>query len=243
VDATFARAAWPGVNPVGQRLQIRDDSHSRGTWMEVVGVAGHVRASGLRDAGRPQVYLPYHDLALFDLAVVMRTAGDPSALADSAKRTIEGLGGQRPVHDIQPMAAYVDSAMSDVRFAVTLLGGFAVLALLLSAVGISGVIAVTTAQRTREFGVRLALGADPSDIRSLVMREGLTWTVTGITTGMLASLVMVRYLDTLIYGVRARDPLTLIVVSLVLAAAATLASYVPARRASRLEPSAALRAE
>ena len=243
VDATFARAAWPNVNPVGRRLRIHGGSRAGKTWVEVVGVAGHVQASGLRGAGRPQVYVPYHAFALFDLVVVLRTAGDPSTLADSAKRTIEGLGGQRPVHHIQPMAAYVDAAMADARFAVTLLGGFAALALLLSAVGISGVIAVTTAQRTREFGVRLALGADPSDIRSLVMREGLTWTVTGIATGMLASLVMVRYLDTLLYGVRARDPLTLIVVSLVLAATATLASYVPARRASRLEPSVALRAE
>jgi putative ABC transport system permease protein len=243
VDAAFARAAWPSASPIGRRLRIRGGSRATTTWVEVVGVADHVRAAGLRGAGHPQVYLPYHAFALFDLAVVVRTAGDPSALAEPAKRAIEGLGGQRPVHHVQAMTAYVDASMADAQFAVTLLGGFAALALLLSAVGISGVIAVTTAQRTREFGVRLALGADPSGIRALVMREGLTWTVLGIAAGALASLVMLRSLDALVYGVRARDPLTLALVSLVLAATAALATYVPARRASRLEPSVALRSE
>jgi ABC-type antimicrobial peptide transport system permease subunit len=141
------------------------------------------------------------------------------------------------------MTWYVDKAMADARFIVTLLGAFAALALALSAVGIYGVIAVATAQRTREFGVRLALGADPATILAAVLREGLTWTAGGIAAGTIASLVMVRYLDTLVYGVRARDPLTLTAVSLLLALAAAAACYVPARRAARLEPSVALRAE
>ena len=243
VDAAFARAAWPDANPIGQRLRIRGGSRAQVTWAEVIGVAGHVTASGLRGAGRPQVYVPYHAFALFDLAVVIRTNGNPAALADAAKRTIEALGGQRPAHHVEPMTIYVEAAMADARFAVTLLAGFAALALLLCAVGISGVIALVSAQRTREFGVRLALGANPSGIRSLVMREGLTWTAAGIAAGTLASLAMARFLDTLVYGVRARDPLTLVVVALLLAATAAAASYVPARRAARLDPSIALRAE
>jgi putative ABC transport system permease protein len=243
VDEDFARTAWPGANPIGRRLQIRGGSRGDKGWAEVVGVMGHVRSAGLRGAGRPQVYLPYHAFALYDLAVVMRTTGEPAALADAAKRAIEGLGGQRPVHHVRPMTAYLDQAMADTRFAVTLLGAFAFIALLLSAVGIYGVIAVITAQRTREFGVRLALGADPAGIRSLVLREGMKWTAMGIGAGALASLALMRYLDALVYGVRARDPLTLAAVSVVLAIAAATACYVPARRAARLEPAVALRAD
>jgi predicted permease len=242
VDEAFARAAWPGEDPIGRRIRIRGGSRERG-WAEVVGVTAHVQSGGLRGPGRPQLYLPYHAFALHDLAVVVRTSGNPNALADAAKRAVEGLGGQRPVHQVRPMTWYVDTAMADARFIVTLLGAFAALALALSAVGIYGVMAIATTQRTREFGVRLALGADPAAILTAVLREGLTWTLAGIAAGTIASLVMVRYLDTLVYGVRARDPLTLAAVSMILAAAAATACYVPARRAARLEPSVALRAD
>lgn len=242
VDEPFARAAWPGEDPIGRRIRIRGGSRERG-WAEVVGVMAHVQSDGLRGQGRPQLYLPYHAFALHDLAVVIRATGDPNVLSDSAKRASEGLGGHRPVHRVRPMTWYVDKAMADARFIVTLLGAFAALALALSSVGIYGVIAVATAQRTREFGVRLALGADPTAILTAVVREGLTWTLGGIAAGTIASLVMVRYLDTLVYGVPARDPLTLAAVSLVLATAAAAACYVPARRAARLEPSVALRAD
>jgi putative ABC transport system permease protein len=242
VDEPFARTAWPGEDPIGRRIRIRGGAREGG-WAEVIGVMAHVQSGGLRGPGRPQLYLPYHAFALHDLAVVIRTAGNPNVLADSAKRAVEGIGGQRPVHQVRPMTWYVDKAMADARFVVTLLGAFAALALALAAVGIYGVIAVATAQRTREFGVRLALGADPAAILTAVLREGLTWTIAGIAAGTIASLVMVRYLDTLVYGVRARDPLTLVAVSLVLAAAAATACYLPARRAARLEPSVALRAD
>jgi predicted permease len=242
VDEAFARAAWPGEDPIGRRIRVKGGSRQR-AWAEVVGVMAHVQSAGLRGAGRPQLYLPYHAFALYDLAVVIRTTGDPNALAGPAKQAVEGLGGQRPVHHVRPMSWYVDNSMADARFIVTLLGAFAALALALSAVGIYGVIAVATAQRTREFGVRLALGADPAAILTAVLREGLTWTFGGIAAGTIASLVMVRYLDTLVYGVPARDPLTLVTVTLVLATAAVAACYVPARRAARLEPSVALRSD
>lgn len=241
VDEAFARAAWPGQNPLGRTLRVADSRNA--PVLTVIGVVGHVLTETLRAAGRPQVYLPYHEYALFDMAVVARAAGDPLLLAQPIRREIDALGGNRPVHTIRLMDEYVADTLAEGRFALVLLGIFAGLALTLSAIGIYGVISYTAAQRTREIGVRVALGATRGDILRLVFGDGLRWAAAGVVLGLGASLALTRYLATLLFEVRATDPLTLAGVSLLLMAVALLACYVPARRAGRVEASEALRAE
>lgn len=242
VDEAFARAAWPGRHPIGQTLRVRRGAKDASP-LTVVGVVRHVRAESLRHEGKPQVYLPYHALALFDMAVVIKTTGDPLALAPPARQAIESLGGLRPVHGIRPMEGYVADAMAESRFALVLLGLFAALALILSVIGLYGVVSYSTAQRTREMGVRVALGAARRDILRLVLGESVRWTAAGIVVGLTASVVLTRYLAALLYEVQPIDPLTMACVAAVLTAAASLACYVPARRAAGVEPAIALRAD
>jgi putative ABC transport system permease protein len=241
VDEAFARAAWPGGDPIGRTLHLADRQNA--PTLTVIGVVGHVLAETLRDAGRPQVYLPYHEYALFDMAVVVRAAGDPLLLASPIRREIDALGGNRPVHTIRLMDAYVADTLAESRFALVLLGIFAGLALTLSAIGIYGVISYTAAQRTREIGVRVALGATRVDILRLVFGDGLRSAAAGVALGLAASLALTRYLGALLFEVGPTDPITLVAVSALLMAVALLACYVPARRAGRLEASVALRAE
>jgi putative ABC transport system permease protein len=241
VDDTFARVAWPGQDPLGRSVQRR--GRQAGAPLTVIGVAHHVRAETLRTEGRPQVYLPYHEHALFDMAVVVRTAGDPTLLAAPIRREIDALGGNRPVHTIRLMDEYVADTLAESRFALVLLSLFAALALTLSAIGIYGVIASTAGQRTREIGVRVALGATRGDILRLLIGDGARWAVLGVVAGLAASLALTRYLSALLFEVQPTDPLTLAGVSALLLAVALLACYVPARRAGRVEASVALRAE
>jgi putative ABC transport system permease protein len=241
VDETFARAAWPGQDPLGRTIQRRNGRD--GQPLTIIGIARHVRAETLRDDGKPQVYLAYHLYPLFDMAVVIKAGGDPMLLARPARTEIGALGGNRPVHDIRPMAAYVDDLLAESRFAVVLLGIFAGLALVLSAVGIYGVVSYATIRRTKEIGVRVALGATRRDILALVVGDGARWAAMGVIIGIAAALGLTHYLTTLLFEVRPADPLTLGSVSALLLAVALLACYVPARRAGRVEASVALRAE
>ena len=242
VDEQFARTAWPGRSPEGQTLRVRVGAKDVAP-LTVVGVVGHVHAASLRDAGRAQVYLPYHAYPLFDMAVVVRTAGDPLALAAPARQAIESLGGLRPVHEVRLMNAYLADALAESRFALALLGLFAGLALFLSAIGLYGVVSYSTAQRTREIGVRVALGAARRDILRLVVGDGIRWTAAGIVLGLAASAALTRYLAALLFDVEPTDPATMVGVAALLTTAACLACYVPARRAARVNPAVALRGE
>jgi putative ABC transport system permease protein len=241
VDETFARAAWPGQDPLGRTIQRRNGRDNQ--QLTIIGVVRHVRAETLRADGNPQVYLAYHLYPLFDMAVVIKSAGDPLLLGGPARREIDALGGNRPVDGIRPMTAYVDDMLAEARFALVLLGLFAALALVLAAVGIYGVIAHTTGRRMKEFGIRAALGATRRDLLRLVLGNGLRWTLAGAGLGLAGSAALTRYLATLLFDVRPTDPATLAAVTALLVAVATLACYVPARRAGRVEASEALRAE
>jgi putative ABC transport system permease protein len=239
VDERFARLAWPGEDPLGRRIRRQGAATS----IEVIGVARHVRAADVREEGRPQVYLPYHLDSGFIMAMTVRVLGDERRIAAAAKREIEALGGRRPVTNIRPMREYVADAAADSRFALLLLGLFAGLALALSAIGLSGVVAYTTAQRTREIGVRVALGASPAQVLRLIVGEGLTWTMAGVGTGLGAALVLTKYLEALLFDVRPTDLPTLGTAAGLLAIVAAAACYLPARRALGISPSAALRTE
>jgi len=192
---------------------------------------------------RPQIWSTYAARPYYSLSVVARTAGDPRAVAGYIKQAIERLGPRRPVIDVQPLDDYVADASADTRFALFVLAVFAVTAVLLTGIGVYGVVAYATARRTREIAVRRALGADARGIVALVLREGAVWTAAGITAGIAGALGLSRYLSTLLFNVGTRDPLTFAAVALLLAVVALAATALPAIRAVRVDPMLALRSE
>jgi len=213
----------------------------------VVGVGGDVKQMGLEAAGREEMYIPYTQTSLVsffspkDLAI--RTAGDPMRLADAVREAIWRVDPLQPVSNVRPMEALLEDETSSRSEQTSLLGGFAALALVLASLGIYGVLAYTVAQRRRELGIRMALGASAGEVVRMVVRQGLTMWAVGIGIGAVAALAMTRALAALLFGVSATDPATFAAVALVLGAVSLLASYVPARQAARVDPMIALRSE
>jgi predicted permease len=240
VDEQFAQQAWPGEYAVGRQLWR---VVPKAIPMEVIGVVAHVHAETLREKGRPQVYFPYHRQALGDLAVVIRVSGDPMQLSGAARTTFEALGGKRPVYDVRPMSGYVEDATRETRFILVLLSIFAGLALVLSAIGIYGVIAHTVVQSTREIGVRIALGAKKSEVLRMVLGRASVLAAIGIVLGLAGAIGVTRQLQSMLFGVTPFDAPTYVVVAIVFASVAVLGAYLPARRAARVDPLVALRYE
>jgi putative ABC transport system permease protein len=243
IDDRLASSLWPGQPAVGQRLLLGAATAPR-EWAEVVGVVDHLQLHDVRGSDqRPQIWSTFRARPYYGLGVAARTAGDPRALAGSIKQAIERLGPKRPVIDVQPLDDYVAAASADTRFALFVLGVFALTAVVLTGVGVYGVVAYATARRTREIAVRRALGADAGGIVALVLREGAVWTAAGIAAGIVGALVLSRYLSTLLFNVGARDPLTFAAVALLLAVVALVATALPAIRAVGVDPMLALRSE
>ena len=240
VDEQFARQAWPGEQAVGKHVWR---VVPKAVPMEVIGVVAHVHGETLREEGRPQVDLPYHRQALGDVAIVMKVSGDPIQLAGAARTTFEALGGRRPVYDVRPMIGYVEDATRETRFILVLLSIFAGLALVLSAIGIYGVMAHTVAQSTREIGVRIALGARKVEVLRMVLGRAGVLAAVGIVLGLVGAIGATRYLQSMLFGLTPLDPATYVVVAAVFASVAMLGAYLPARRASRVDPLVALRYE
>jgi predicted permease len=243
VSESFATTFLDG-SALGERVRFNDHE----PWQEIVGVVGDVRNFGLKEDIRPVAYLPMvvEGVSREELArmiVVARTEGDPAALAPSVRRVVTGIDPRVPLTDTRTMKEVVSASMADTAFTMTLLGIAAGVALLLGAVGIYGVIAYVVSQRTREIGVRMALGARSGDVQGMVVRQGLRVTVLGVGLGMIGAFALTRVMATLLFGVSATDPVTFGLVPLVLAGVALLASYLPARRASHIDPTEALRAE
>jgi predicted permease len=245
VDELLARKAWPGQDAVGKRLKLPVFGPEGVTreWIDVVGVVEHVRLHDLARDGREQVYLPHRQRSSRALDLVLRSSGDPAALAQPAGAAVHSLDRDLPVQKVRPMADYVSGAMAQARFTLILIGIFGGIALLLATIGLYGVISYTVSLRTREFGIRLALGARSPGIVRLVLGQGMKLALIGVAAGLAGSFAAGRVLSGLLFGVSPTDPLTYIVVPLLLAAVTLLACYVPARRATRVDPIAALRCE
>jgi predicted permease len=241
VDQLLAERTWPREAAVGQRLLIAR-TVGEPTWTEVVGVVAHVQLEGLRSQPSPEVFMTYATRQYGDLNIVVRGA-NAMALAPAVEAAVQRLGPGRPVHHVRSLDSYVADASADTRFALFVLGVFAALALVLTGVGVYGVVAYATAHRTREIAVRLALGADRRRIVSLVVRDGLAWTAGGMLAGLAGAFALTRYLSSLLFGVGAHDPITLAAVALLLGAVALTASAIPAIRAVRVDPMLALRSE
>jgi putative ABC transport system permease protein len=241
VSALAAEKLWPGQNPVGKRFKVGDPD---GPFIEVAGVVGDVKSTGLDKAPALTVYLPYWQRRAFGgPALAVRTAMDPAAISTAIREAIRRIDAELPVPQFQTMEQIVDESVAQRRFQMSLILLFAVAALVLASLGVYGVVSYSVALRTNEMGIRMALGAREADILKMVLRQGMAPAAVGLCGGLVASLALGRLLAGMLYGVAAVDAITIGSVVLTLAAVAALASFIPARRATRVDPVTALRYE
>ena len=241
VSREFVRRTFPNEEPLGKYIDLgwsQDGDRRGGT---IIGVVGDVKQGALSQETPPILYLPYAQTPLQSLRIVVQTVVPPLSLTKSVRAAVRDVDRELPVFAIRPLEDYVATSIGPQRFYATLVGIFAAVALTLAAVGLYGVIAYAVSQRTHELGVRVALGATGQRIARMVVAQGLSLTIGGAVVGVVAALLMTRVLGALLYGVSALDPLTFAAVLLILIAVAALASYVPARRAARVDPLVAMR--
>jgi putative ABC transport system permease protein len=243
VNEAFVRRYWPDTDPIGRRFTFGDPQNPEATWLEIVGVVADARRSGLAQPVRPEAYLPHAQATSTALTYVARTAIDASSIIPTVRDIVRGLDPLLPISAVSTLEESLAGQLAARRFIMTLLVAFAALAALLAAIGVYGVVSYLVAQRTRELGVRLALGATRADLLRLVVGQSLRQVLPGIVAGVLAAFALTRVMSSQLYGVSATDPLTFAVVTLALIAVGVVASYGPALRAARVEPNAALRQE
>jgi len=246
VDESLARRAWPGQDPIGKRLQIMyfpqnappGDDRVRAI---VVGVIKHPRIHDLTRDVREQVYVSQYQQPAYQLGLFIRTAGDPGALAKSVEEVLRGIDRGIPLHDVRVMDAFVSDALAPRRFSLILLLVFGGVAVVLTVVGLYGLIAYSVTQRTQELGIRVAMGATQSAVLRMVVGEGLKLTLLGIAAGLAGALLLSRALASSLYGISATDPLTYVAGAVALGLVGLTACYIPARRATQVDPMVALR--
>lgn len=241
INEALARKHFGNEDPIGKRLDVA--MFENPIWCEIIGVVGNVRYDSLIDESPPAVYFAHPDLAYSFMTLVIRTDSDPASIAPAVQREIRGLDPNQPVSDVRTMDQVMSEWVSRSRFNTLLLGLFAGLATLLSAVGIFGVMNYSVALRTRELGLRLAVGAQPRQVLLLVLKQGLLLTVFGVVVGLAAAFALTRLLSGLLFGVQAVDVSTFATISLLLVLVSLVACYLPARRAMRIDPLRALRYE
>ncbi|MBV9269326.1 MAG: FtsX-like permease family protein [Acidobacteriaceae bacterium] len=236
VNRAFVRLYWPAEDPIGKEIRFGDPERS----MKVIGVVGNEHQMGPDQPEHPEFYIPGHEMR--DLYVVVRTAADPASVLLTLKQPVWSIDKDQAVDVATEEDALRDWAAPR-RFNMTVLAAFGVAALLLAAVGLFSVLAYSVTLRTREIGVRVALGAEPRKVASRIVREGFLMTATGIVLGACCALALTRFMQTVVFGVSTFDPVTFIGAALLLAAVSLLASYIPAMRAARIDPVDALRQE
>ncbi len=241
INKSLADKYFPGKNPIGQKLII--DMKDKNVPDEIIGVIGDVHLSDLAAAPFPVAYWPYAEIRYPAMTVLVRSATSPQSLVGPIREIVAQLDKEQPIAKIATMDQLVGNSLARSRFTVLLLSCFATVALVLACIGIYGVMAYSVAQRTREIGIRLALGAQRADVLRMVLRQGFRLAGIGVAIGAAAAVALARLMTTLLYGVGAGDPLTFIGVAALLACVALLASYIPARRAMRVDPLIALRCE
>jgi putative ABC transport system permease protein len=240
VNQAFAKRFFHGQNVIGKGLQVLE---GRGVPRMIVGVVGNISHSALRDPQQAEMYTPYAQLSPPDMCLVVRTASDPEGLAAALRTTTAAIDKNVALSRMRSMDDVREASVAQPRFSSQLLGLFAGLALLLAAIGLYGLMAYSVAQRTHELGIRVALGAKRSDMLRLVVGQGMGLTLAGVGIGIGGALVLARFLSNLLYGVKSTDAATFMEVTALLTAAALLACFIPAWRATRVDPMEALRHE
>jgi predicted permease len=242
VNETLAQRVWPGEDPTGQRLKW-GSPESDWPWLEVVGVVADVKLNGVERDTPSQGYVPFSQHPTGLQWLVARTTGDPLQVAAAVERAIHAIDKDLPVVSIRSMEQLLSRSMAQRRLTLVLLVSFAALALVLAAVGIYGVISYSVRQRTHELGVRMALGAQTSDVLKMILAQGLKLTLFGVVIGLGAAFALTRWMETLLFHVRPTDPLTYTAIAVALTLVALFACYIPARRATKVDPMIALRCE
>jgi putative ABC transport system permease protein len=245
ISETMARRHFPNEDPIGRKLVTRGRQRGNGPQqaVEIVGIVSDVRHDGLDKEPRAEHYRPFHQIPNGSLIFAVRTSADPATLIPTLKARLWEVNTTQPLYAVETLDKLVFASLQTRRFSLVLLGAFAALALALAVVGIYGVMSFVTAQRTHEIGIRMALGAGAGDILRLILRQGMQLTLLGIGAGLAAALLLTRLLRTLLYGVSTSDPLTFAGVALLLMLVALAACWLPARRATRIDPLSALRHE
>jgi len=239
INYDLARIYFPDEDPLGKRITFDDG----GSWISIVGVIADVKQLGLDSSAKPEVYFPYLQMTSPTMSIVVRTGSNPLNLVAAMKSQIQEIDKDLPIADVKTMRQLLSESVSGRRFNMLLLTVFAGVALVLAAVGIYGVMSYSVSQRTHEIGIRMALGAQTSDVLKLVVGEGMLLALAGVAIGLVASLFLTRLMSTLLFGVSATDPITFALISVMLTGVALAASLVPARRAIKVDPMVALRYE
>jgi putative ABC transport system permease protein len=253
VNETMARRFWPNESPIGQRIALSIESlrfdrpnapprlDFEGAAREIVGVVADVRASAIADPAQPALYVPFAQRPVADLTLAVRTSGDPTRLVAPLRAAVRSLDPDQPLSSWAAMSDVVAASVRQPRDRTTLLGAFALVAVLLAAIGVYGVLAYGVTERTREIGVRVALGASARDVVRLVVVGALRMTCIGVALGLVGGLAASRLLGSLLYGVGPTDAPTYVAAAVLTLAVAGLASWIPARRAAMVDPAIALR--
>jgi len=242
VSESWVRRYLHSDDPLAKRVKLGGRDSSR-PWLTVVGVAGDVRDAALEQDARPCIYVPYSQFPTSAMTLVVRSASDPMTLVGRIREAVWAIDKDQPVTDVRTLDQYVSAAVSPRRFNAILLGSFAGLALVLASIGVYGVISYAVSRQTRDIGIRVALGAQSTDVMKLIIGRGMALVLAGVAIGSLASLGLTRVLDSLVFGVSTTDPLIYVGVSALLVGLSLIACYLPARRALRVDPLVALRCE
>ncbi len=239
INETMARKLWPNQDPIGQH--VRMGPNPTGPWTTIIGVVGDIRHGGLEEEPQPELYITYLQGPPVAPFIVLRTTGDPAAMAETVRAEARRIDKNLPLYDMRSMTTLRSEAVSTRRFVLLIVGAFGALALGLAAIGVYGVMSLIVSERTREVGVRLALGAEPSQLLRMIVMQAARLAAAGVALGLVAALPLAPLLDSQLYGVQSFDPATFVTVPIVLLIIAALAALVPARKAMRIDPLAALR--
>ena len=245
VTETFVRQHFPNEDPIGRRIKPGISSYEgeKSTMREIVGVVGDVKNVSLSREPRPTFYVPQTQVPFNQMTIVVRTTSDPHSVISAVTKEVGALDKDLPLFSVKTMDEYLAASIAAPRFNTTLLSIFAAVALVLTIVGLYGVMSYSVAQRTNEIGIRMALGAQTGDVLSLVVGQGLKLVLVGLTIGLASAFGLTHLVASLLFGVTAKDPLTFVAVAVLLGLVALLACYLPARRAARVDPMEALRCE
>jgi putative ABC transport system permease protein len=242
ISEHMAERWWKSESPIGRHIKIGDPD-AKSDWMTIVGVVGDVVHDPYDRAPRRAIYVPYRQAPMLWMDIGVRTAGDPMALAPAVTAAIRSVDPEQPITDMRSMEKQIHNRAIGLNYMAALMGVFGAIALLLSAIGVYGVMSYLVSEQTHEIGVRVALGAARGSVLRMILRRGLTTTGVGLAIGLPLAYAFARLMESLVFGVAATDPVTFISIPLALIAAASLAIYVPARRAMNIDPIVALRYE